>query len=372
MFIAKKILSKLNGRNTLGPKIISSSAEVEKLPNGTKFFSSSGDINILQKKVASFQDTLTKCTSPEFTSVNAIHPIGSNTALICTASRTYVATADEISDSTFIPSIQIKDDIGQDVVITSALQHGRYAMQVFAGKSVGSSQPSIYFLGIRSTSNPSYVLKNILQLDISDPVIAMSMHDSNHTLYFSTASTVYSCELRDGYLVESHHAIGSFNEIAGTGDVCALLAVESKVIVFTSNGNAYNILDSSDQSESHIGFINAAISDISGNDGIVVNDVKTGFGGVQYLATNKGLAVLRFGKIELIYTASEVNRLYVDNSGTIWCGDAEGNILQSSSPSSVVTYASLQNGYSITDFRIVNEIKIAVTQSNGIWYENSH
>ena len=67
---------------------------------------------------------------------------------------------------------------------------------------------------------------------------------------------------------------------------------------------------------------------------------------------------------------SEVLRIEVDDIGRAWCGDASGNILMSSSYTSLELYATIP-GQVIEDLKIVNGVKIAMT-SSGIKYEHSH
>ena len=47
MFVAKKLLNKVNGNSVQGPKLVLNEEDIAKLPDGAKFFGSSGDSNVM-------------------------------------------------------------------------------------------------------------------------------------------------------------------------------------------------------------------------------------------------------------------------------------------------------------------------------------
>ena len=71
-FVAKKLISKLDGSSMPGQKVMQDSNDIYQAPDGTKMFMSSGDASIMQKKVLSFQESLTKCGSTSFDDVRFI------------------------------------------------------------------------------------------------------------------------------------------------------------------------------------------------------------------------------------------------------------------------------------------------------------
>ena len=88
-----------------------------------------------------------------------MHSIGSQLAIICTSSSTFIVSIDEISSSTPLnPSIVVKDNNNANFIVTAVFNHGRYSKFVFAGHPAG--KPSgLYALDIALNANNKYYFK---------------------------------------------------------------------------------------------------------------------------------------------------------------------------------------------------------------------
>ena len=136
-----------------------SSSQIQQAPDGTKMFMSSGDASIMQKKVLSLNESLAKCGSTMFNDVKFIQKISSQAVLVCTSQKTYVVVADDVTSSkSFVPSNIVKDEFGQDFIVTAVVPNGKFSGTLFAGNPAGQAC-SLYRLDITSSG---YVFKQVL------------------------------------------------------------------------------------------------------------------------------------------------------------------------------------------------------------------
>ena len=213
LFIAKQLKKSIDSSLQAGPMLVTSTAQIDALPDGAKIFASEYDAHIMQKHVTSLQDSLKKYDNSLFLSTNFIQLINQNTALICTSDASYLAFLDEINDvSNFSSLIAVKDEYGKDIVVTAVLKNEEYEGNVFAATPNGSSSFGLYYLKSNSISFPSrdYVFK-LVSSTIDDKIISISYNKNTGLIAFATSTTLYMC----------------------TGDVSSSLVMSSKGFIFS-------------------------------------------------------------------------------------------------------------------------------------------
>lgn len=108
---------------------------------------------------------------------------------------------DSSNGSSLSPETTIKDEYGNDVVVTAVVKQGVYCGTIFAGTSSGSS--GIYYLDTSSgqKSADGYVFKLLYKHgdanDNSSIIHSMSYCSNPSKLTFATTFEVYECDIQD-------------------------------------------------------------------------------------------------------------------------------------------------------------------------------
>ena len=366
LFIAKQMKKATNSNMQIGPTLVTSTKQIDALPDGAKIFDSEINSRIMQKKVASMQESLKKSNNSLFSTVNFIQLIGQDTVLICTSTASYLAFLDEITpDSNFSPSIVVKDEYGRNVVVTAILNSGNYAGKVFAATVDDFNSFSLYFIYSTDLSiqPKNYIFRSICT-PVNKKIISISYNSNINCIAFATLNTLYMCR---GDVTNSVTAfqIATFSTVLNTGDICTIYLDDSYVLVLTTAGNIYHVnIASSDA----VGFSNPSISQISQDD-IVVHDIIT-VKNLQYFATSKGLCTINNNSLHIVDKRfiNEINHIAVDTHNTLWFVDSTDNRILSYVPGQqILEYCKVN--YNIFDINIICDTKIIIAQ-DGLRYES--